>query len=374
MRTLILLVVGFLVSLTNLPVVKAQWQEVKLDTLFLIHDGDAAESNSLERLPLLPEVTLVNFESSRREATTTNLSNAASSSCNCGTGDSCCGGDCIGNWHDNSLIYFVGDGWGNKGDDNDSNNFGFRLGFNTAIHLIGDDIRGQFGASYAGYDLNGRDDVKENGQESHVFVTTGVYKRSNVLCCDRLSWGIVGDYLHADNWGQRGEDGIDLAQIRGQIGYALNECNEIGLWGTGRVHTDRSRFLAGGTSPLNTITQVNLFWHHNWEYGADTSVYVGGAEEIGSVVVGLSGQAPLSRHLAMFGNVHYIIPSTSAGDVDPNGVDNSFAEETWNVTFGIVFYPGCKARNRTVSGHRGLPLIPVADNGTFAVETATGNL
>ena len=82
----------------------------------------------------------------------------------------------------------------------------------------------------------------------------------------------------------------------------------------------------------------------------------------------------MNRHLALYGNVNYILPGTTGGDTSPNSVDNSYAEEAWNVSIGVVFYPGAKARSRSVSGPAGLPLLPVADNGTFAVNTPGGAL
>jgi hypothetical protein len=99
--------------------------------------------------------------------------------------------------------------------------------------------------------------------------------------------------------------------------------------------------------------------------------YIGGAQEPGQLALGLRGHAPLSCRVALFGNMHYVVPSTSPGDIQPNGFNNSYSEETWNMTFGIVFYPGGKAASGNVSGHAGLPYLPVADNGTFAVRRPT---
>jgi hypothetical protein len=43
-------------------------------------------------------------------------------------------------------------------------------------------------------------------------------------------------------------------------------------------------------------------------------------------------------------------------------------EEFWNVTAGVAYYPGGKARATSVCGHRWMPLVPVADNGSFALD------
>ena len=63
-----------------------------------------------------------------------------------------------------------------------------------------------------------------------------------------------------------------------------------------------------------------------------------------------------------------MLPDTTAGDVAPNGFDNSYAEEYWNVSFGVAIYLGGNALSRTVSGNAAVPLLPVANNGTFTVK------
>jgi hypothetical protein len=78
--------------------------------------------------------------------------------------------------------------------------------------------------------------------------------------------------------------------------------------------------------------------------------------------------------VAAFGGVHYVIPSTVAGDAIPNNVGNSYSEETWAVAFGFVYYPGASARSINISGTRNLPLLPVADNATFMTSAPTGTL
>jgi hypothetical protein len=40
----------------------------------------------------------------------------------------------------------------------------------------------------------------------------------------------------------------------------------------------------------------------------------------------------------------------------------------------LIWYPGWKAAAGTVSGDRGLPLLPVADNGSFLVKARPGNI
>ena len=107
--------------------------------------------------------------------------------------------------------------------------------------------------------------------------------------------------------------------------------------------------------------QVNGFWHHNWAFGGDTTFYTGWADDPGTWTFGGFGQVPLNDNVALFGSTNYVI----------SGESNSILgqiHETWNVSIGLVYYFGGKASNPSVSGYQGLPLLPVADNGTFAIQ------
>ena len=293
--------------------------------------------------------------------------------CNGGCGNSC-GRMLVCGLLSNSEFFFAGDAWKTKGDDDDNNNFGLRMGVNTSLGLGCLPARFQVGTSFGGYDFFGREDMPEQNGERQFFVTTGFYQRSNVRCGDRISAGFVWDYMHDNAWGEEASR-VDLHQFRSQLGYAINNCTEIGVWGAFRVGEDHFRSTgAGPTATLTAMSQANAYIKRNWEFGGDTMIYIGGAEEPGEVVLGFNGRIPLSHRTAAFGGVHYAIPSTTAGDTAPNGVSNSYTEETWAISFGLVFYPGAKARSNTISGPNNLPLMPVADNGTFMVSAPTGSL
>ena len=98
------------------------------------------------------------------------------------------------------------------------------------------------------------------------------------------------------------------------------------------------------------------------------------ADDPGQFGFMLDGRAPLNSKLALFASALYISPSTSPGDTEPNGVANSYSEETWNVSVGLVFYPGHKSYSPTVSGYPGLPLLPVAHNGWLVPKLPNGEL
>ena len=72
------------------------------------------------------------------------------------------------------------------------------------------------------------------------------------------------------------------------------------------------------------------------------------------------GVAPLSRNTSLFGNSTFLFPSSSTGVIGSN-------ELQWNVSMGLVYSFGGKAVSRNISGQPGLPLMPVANNGSFLI-------
>lgn len=268
-------------------------------------------------------------------------------------------------------VFMAADAWSMKADDSDNNNFGFRTGVNTSFG--GEGIRGQLGGSFGLYDLYGREDglgQSEQEAETQTFVTAGVFKRADLCCGERVSWAIVWDYMSGHNWGENA-DAVDLHQLRFLTGYALSQHYEVGVWGAVGLNDDIAPGLIG--SPLVTpMNQFSMYLRRNWDFGGETMLYVGGADDrydLGQFVVGFNGRVPLDCRTSLFGGFHYVLPSTSPGDLEPNGVQNSYAEETWNVSCGVVwsFGPGCESRRIS-------PLLPVANNGWFSVAAPTGGL
>ncbi len=278
------------------------------------------------------------------------------SCCNsCGIANCC---DCCGTWLDNTVLFLGSDAWKNIGDSDYPNNFGYRMGANTGFALGSSRIRGQIGASYGAYDLQGHA-ARPNFDtvEQQFFVTGGIYKRSNILRGDRLAWGVVYDYMHDTAW--NGGIPIDVGQLRWKLGYARDASNEFGVWGANRVKDDVLGVLPG--SPIYAINQVNAFWHHNWQLGGDTTVYIGYAERPNTWVIGVDGQVPLSRCVSLYASTTYFVGDGAAGSYD------ALLTDTWNVSVGLSWSFGCKTINRTVSGDCGMPLLNVADNGSFGI-------
>ncbi len=278
----------------------------------------------------------------------------------------CC--EDFGTWMSNTELLFGADVFKNIGDSDGTNSlnnsFGLRGGFNTGIGLGASPVRLQAGGVYGAYDFRGRPDpVFDNSLEQQVFVTIGLYKRSDYCEGSVWSWGMVIDEFYAQRWGALAQQ-IDLAQLRGQVGYACSASDEVGAWCAVSLDRETATTISslGQLDRIQAMDQFNLFWHRNWSTGADTTLYMGLIEnaDLGDWVVGATGRAPLSSKTALYGSVTYCAPHSGAGAF---GV----LEEAWNVSFGVLFYPGCKAFNKNVSGQRGLPLLPVAGNGTFLI-------
>jgi hypothetical protein len=66
----------------------------------------------------------------------------------------------------------------------------------------------------------------------------------------------------------------------------------------------------------------------------------------------------LSDYTALYGLFTFSFPSSETGVIGS-------LEEEWAFGAGLVYYLGGKAVSPTVSGRKGLPLLPVANNGTF---------
>jgi len=280
--------------------------------------------------------------------------------------ESCC--EDFGTWLSNSELLFAADTYKSIGDSNgtDSLNdsFGIRGGINMGIGLGASPVRLQIGGIYGAYDLKGRNNPGlESALEQQLFVTFGLYKRSDICNGSRYSWGMVIDEFYGQRWGALAQS-IDLAQLRAQVGYALDECNEIGGWCAVSLDRETATTISsqGQLAQIQAMDQFNAFWHRNWSTGADTTLYAGIIEnaDLGDWVVGATGRAPISSKTALYGAVTYCGPHSGTGPV-------GMLEETWNVSFGVLFYPGCKAFNENVSGQRGMPLIPVAGNGSFLI-------
>ncbi|HUY34796.1 MAG TPA: DUF6666 family protein [Pirellulales bacterium] len=249
-------------------------------------------------------------------------------------------------------------------------NFGIVNGLNAAVPLVERwGLGWQLGASYGLYDFSGRSSSAPqlSGAQQQFFVTTGFFRRARAG--QRASFGLVHDWMVNDNYGQFGLSPT-LSQWRGQFEWAFSGRNSLGVWATIR---DMSYI---GDRPDNhnqfrAINQINLFWHHKFEQGADSWLYVGvpdakrlvGGGLVGAVIVGSSAQVPLTDRLSLYANAMYMAANAHPGPI-------ASTQDAYDVSVGMAWYPGRDARAKTVNGARWLPYMPLGNNGNFLVDAS----
>ncbi len=256
-------------------------------------------------------------------------------------------------------------------------NFGIVSGVNGGMPLPGLSrygIGGQLGLSYGAYDLQGRNfaDQRSSAQEQ-VFITGGFFRKADAGV--PLNMGVVYDAMINDNFGSFSSEPY-LGQWRGMIGWCVSARDEIGWWGAFHDRRDTQN-IPGGPGTFRTVGQNNMFWHHNFLSGADSWLWIGIPERArlkletdpavpeGSLYewnLGGLVNVPLSARTAIYGNFAYFCPSAPAGDIGT-------VEEAWQLGVGLTFTPWASSRNSTVAGRAWSPLMPVANNGTMAVDT-----
>lgn len=201
--------------------------------------------------------------------------------------------------------------------------------------------------------LDGTDDRVQG------FATAGLYHQD----VDGWSAGLVVDVLESSYY-----DEFRLAQARGLVARRCGAADWFGVWGAVGIEDDAARF--GETVvQLEVLDQVALLWRRLWSSGVRTTVWAGAAEAHDEVVYvfdaetdgrtgtaftyGASLWAPLNAAWAIVGEAHFVSPADS-GTVD--------------ATLGVAWFPGDRARPSGVDPR--MPLLPVANNATFAVNLA----
>ena len=261
----------------------------------------------------------------------------------------------------------------NRPSNNDGGSFGFNFATRLGAFTDMTSLSFQFGASYGLYDLSGRPfnfgTLTTTQAQQQVFVTTGFFKRAN----DDSSWsfGLVHDWMLNQAWGAFAVNPT-LGQWRGQIAYAVDSSNEFGLWGSLRDKGDTNLDFFGNSVVTRPISQGNLFWHHKWALGADGWVWIGLPENdrlnqfaggsLGDFIIGSSMTAPLNDYVSLYANTQYMHPSASPGSI-------ASGDASWYIAVGVQYTVGGGALAKNVGGNSWLPLMPVANNGNFLVDS-----
>lgn len=288
--------------------------------------------------------------------------------------DNSCPGSGCGN-HESlfaPVLSFGFDDWRGRPDSDFQDNFGFRVGANLGMGLYEPwGIGAQLGASYGGYNWDGRDSGDEvSPWQSQVFVTGGFFKRAD------KGWGfnaaVVYDFMVNDNFSFASAE-PNLSQIRALLSVPLNSQNEIGTWcairSGGATQNLQPVFAPTVSVTFQPVSQYNFFWKHWFDGGSEAMVYLGFPDDsrhglasgsLGTWIVGASLNVPINDHWAAYGDFAYMRPSASAG--------NASFENAYNISFGIAWYPCSCLKQRTACNRGWLPMLPTANNGSFFVD------
>ncbi len=299
----------------------------------------------------------------------------------CGTAcdGCCCHLGCEGECGGVGIVGFEGlDSFKGIADGSYPGNFGEVTGVNIGTPMWGLQQYGfgwQTGVSYGVYDWDGRSSTTNNpaGAQQQLFVTTGFYRKAP--CNQRLSFGLVYDWMFNDEWGEYGAHPT-LGQWRFQIEYATSGENSFGLFACKRDLSAQQTFTAGPLTPFplpvtvtnRTISQLDFFWHHKFCSGADSYLWYGipdhgslnGDGSVVDWILGVGFQVPLTDSLALYANGAYFHPSAAAGNA-------AAVESGYNISMGIAWYFG-GAKTHAIYGHCNDPYMPVANNSNFLVE------
>jgi len=267
------------------------------------------------------------------------------------------------------LMFFKGlESWRGVSDGTTTNN-GLFVGLNAAAPLPGLAEYGfglQAGVSYGNYDWSGREAFETNLSQSETLITLGAFRRS----CADCPWtgGFLHDWMINDNFGTLSQE-PSLSQWRAQLGYSWNAWNEFGVWGA--WHDAGDSQFQGTTIRYRSVTQANFYWHHKLEaWGAEGSCWLGftdphrltpNAGSLGDIILGGNLNVPLNSSLAFSMFFNYLKPSAGLGP-------QAAVDEFWDLSIGFAYYFGRSARSRTIAGRAWLPMLPVANNGTFFVD------
>ena len=259
---------------------------------------------------------------------------------------------CPGNWLDRVDLFAGVQGFTGPANRGGVGSFGFYEGANwgAPVGCLPWEIGSQFGARWTQSHFGGSD--FSDAIRDQVFVTGGLFRRADW----GLQGGVVIDYLR-DQWYFDNE----LVQLRGEVSW-INPCaHEFGFRFATNIQDSLSVSSVDRVDLVEewkTTDLYTFFYRRSFEdCGATGSLFVGFSGS-SDAVIGANADVPLSERWALRTGFTYLIPEeTSPGQ--------GYLEESWNVSTGLVFYPGCRTARGKDYNH---PLFNVADNGSMLID------
>jgi hypothetical protein len=234
--------------------------------------------------------------------------------------------------------------------------FGFHEGFNFAVPICyGNWGCGQFGTQWTQSNYDGS--LLTEDQRDQIFLTAGLFRRVDW----GLQCGLVFDYLH-DEWDYE----IDIAQLRGELGWRYCGCDELGFRFSVGVNDDDGIFNVVANDDEQIIirqaegrVEVNdlfaFYYRRQFACGGEGRLF-GGFTNNHQGLFGGDARLPLNPCWSLATDFLYVVPTDDSNFP-------GFVEETWNVSIGLVWTPCAKAG---CGPNYCRPLFDVANNGTFA--------
>jgi len=243
-------------------------------------------------------------------------------------------------------------------------NFGLNEGVNMARPLgdpwgCGYQIGVNFVQSNFSSDKDPQTGLRELPFRRQYFATAGIFRRADP-CCGGFQWGVAYDYLH-DVYYQDS----NLQQIRSELGFVFDQCNEIGFYGAYGIGGDQiheGRQLVGRLDPTDMFT---MYYRRQFEQGGNGRLFAG-ATAHGDGLLGADLWVPLGRGFAVENRVTYLIPN---GKITGQRDNPSQQRESWGLVLQLVWYPGQNALCQRENPYRAM--FGVADNSTFMVDSLT---
>lgn len=234
-----------------------------------------------------------------------------------------------------------------------SGSFGFHEGANAGIPLFCG-ITAQAGVMATQSNLDGSALTPDD--RTQLFVTAGGFRRVDL----GLQAGVVVDYLH-DEW----DYSVDLAQIRGEIGWRLPCDHELGFWfAAGIDQSQQQATTATFTNSTVTFRQGNMllepvdiyafYYRRQFCSGGEGRIF-GGFTDDQRGLLGGNIRLPMNPCWQFSTDFIYVVPQEDA--------QRAYTQEIWNVSFNLVWTPfgnrngGCQNYCR--------PLLDVANNASF---------
>ena len=259
---------------------------------------------------------------------------------------------CPGNWLER-VDFFAGvqgvTGPANRGE---MGSFGFYEGANwgAPVGCLPWELGSQFGARWTQSHFGGT--AFNPATRDQVFVTGGLFRRADW----GLQGGVVVDYLR-DQWYFDNE----LVQVRGEVSWKNPCAHELGFRFTTNVQDSLSISTVDTVDIVEeweTTDLYTFFYRRSFEdCGATGSLFVGFSGD-SDAVIGANAYVPLSERWALQTGFTYLIPEESSPG-------QGFLDESWNVSTGLVFFPGCRTARSQDYNH---PLFNVADNGSMLID------